>query len=110
MDIKSECNSSRKTKELGRICNDIEHTNSVSATRSSKFRWKMLWMKLKKEKKRLFESTSSPLQQVPYDPFTYSQNFEQGTVFDEPDYLSRSFSVRFADPCKFNNYQKKWVV
>lgn len=108
MDIKSECNSSRKTKELGRFCYDIEHTNSLSAaTRSSKFRWKMLWMKLKKEKKKLLESTSSPLQQDPYDPFTYSQNFEQGTVFDEPDYLSRSFSVRFADPCKFINYQKK---
>lgn len=56
-------------------------------------------MKLKKEKKKkkkLFES-ASPFQ-VPYDQYTYSQNFDQGTALDEPDNLSRSFSVRFADP------------
>ena len=55
-------------------------------------------MKLKKEKKKLFES-ATPFQ-VPYDPYTYSQNFDQGTALDEPDNLSRSFSVRFADPSR----------
>ncbi|XP_073226409.1 uncharacterized protein [Cicer arietinum] len=111
MDIKSECNSSKRIIQLGRCCYDIEHKNSLSATRSSKLRWKMLWMKLKKEKKKLFECASSTLQQVPYDPYTYSQNFDQGTVFDEPDNLSRSFSVRFADPCKLIvNCQKRGVV
>jgi len=52
-------------------------------------------MKIKKEKNRLFRSASF---QVPYDQHTYSQNFDQGTAIDEPDNLSRSFSVRFADP------------
>lgn len=39
--------------------------NSLSATESSKLWWKMLWMKLKKQKKKLFEF-ALPLQ-VPYD-------------------------------------------
>lgn len=56
----------------------------------------MLWMKLKKEKKKLLESASS--HQVPYDSYTYAQNFDQGSVLDEPDFLSRSLSFRFADP------------
>ncbi|KAJ1437951.1 hypothetical protein SESBI_03378 [Sesbania bispinosa] len=99
MDIKCWRNSSGRTIQLGRFCDETEHTNSLSATRSSKLRWKMLWMKLKKEKKKLFEC-ASPLQQVPYDPYTYSQNFDQGNAHDEPDNLSRSFSVRFADPCR----------
>lgn len=68
----------------------------------------MLWVKLKKEMKKLFGSASSPLQQVPYDPYTYSQNFDQGTALDDPDNLSRSFSVRFADPCRL--LAKKKVV
>lgn len=38
--------------------------------------------------------------QIPYDVYTYSQNFDQGFARDEPDNLSRSFSVRFADPSR----------
>ncbi|KAG5041680.1 hypothetical protein JHK85_014156 [Glycine max] len=97
MDIKGWCNSGRRTIQLGKSYNEIEHINSLSATgTSNKLRWKLLWMKLKKEKKKIFESASSF--QVPYDQYTYSQNFDQGTALDEPDNLSRSFSVRFADP------------
>ncbi|KAJ1419818.1 hypothetical protein SESBI_14793 [Sesbania bispinosa] len=97
MDIKNCCYSSKETFiQLGRCCDEIEHAHSISAIRSCKMRWKLLWMKLKKEKKKLFEC-ASPLQ-VPYDSYTYSQNFDQGTVKDEPDNLSRSFSVWFADP------------
>lgn len=33
-----------------------------------------------------------------YDEYTYSQNFDEGLVWDEVDSISRSFSVRFADP------------
>ncbi|KAI4376624.1 hypothetical protein MLD38_014366 [Melastoma candidum] len=33
-----------------------------------------------------------------YDSYTYSQNFDQGVARDEPENISRSFSVRFADP------------
>ena len=69
----------------------------------------MLWMKLKKEKKTLFESASSPLQ-VPYDPYNYSQSFDQGTAKDEPENFSGSFSVRFADPSTSRVLVKKRVV
>ncbi|RDX70941.1 FRIGIDA-like protein 4a, partial [Mucuna pruriens] len=96
MDIKSWRDSGRRTIQLGKCHNEIVHVNSVSAIGTTKLRWKLLWMKLKKEKKKLFES-ASPLQ-VPYDQYTYSQNFDQGISLDEPDNLSRSFSVRFADP------------
>ncbi|TKY60900.1 hypothetical protein E2542_SST18003 [Spatholobus suberectus] len=97
MDIKSWRNSGR-TIQLGKCPSAIEHVNSPSANGATKLRWKLLWMKLKKEKKKLFES-ASPFQ-VPYDQYTYSQNFDQGTALDEPDNLSRSFSVRFADPSR----------
>nr|GMC58797.1 putative arabinogalactan peptide, AGP [Ipomoea batatas] len=32
-----------------------------------------------------------------YDEYTYSQNFDKGSNWDEPDQLLRSFSVRYAD-------------
>ncbi|KAK7369954.1 hypothetical protein VNO80_12002 [Phaseolus coccineus] len=95
MDIKAWRNSGKRTVHLGRCHHEIEHVHSLSAIVTTKLRWKLLWMKIKKEKKRLFESASF---QVPYDQQTYSQNFDQGTALDEPDNLSRSFSVRFADP------------
>ncbi|KAK7271288.1 hypothetical protein RJT34_27067 [Clitoria ternatea] len=114
MDIKNCCHSSKRNiNELGRCSGEIEHEKRYSAIGSSKMRWKVLWMKLKKEKKKLFEaassSSSSPLQ-VPYNPYTYSQNFDQGTAKDEPDNLSRSFSVRFADPSTSRVLVKKRVV
>ncbi|KAF7819828.1 5-methyltetrahydropteroyltriglutamate--homocysteine methyltransferase [Senna tora] len=74
------------------------HLGSSSYCGSSKLRWKMVWMKLKK---KLFESSSSSsraLKNVPcYDPLSYSQNFEIA-LDQEPhdDNLSRSFSARFA--------------
>ncbi|KAG5009349.1 hypothetical protein AAZX31_07G083300 [Glycine max] len=107
MDIRNCCLSCKRTimKSGSCCCNEIEHANC----KSSKMRWKVLWMKLKKEKKKLFESASSPLQ-VPYDPYTYSQNFDQGTAKDEPDNFSRSFSVRFADPSTSRVLMKKRVV
>ncbi|BAT72816.1 hypothetical protein LR48_Vigan11g082000 [Vigna angularis] len=95
MDIKGWRNSGKRAIHLGRCHREIEHVHSLSATVAPKLRWKLLWMKIKKEKKRLFQSASF---QVPYDQHTYSQNFDQGTALDEPDNLSRSFSVRFADP------------
>ncbi|GMN37246.1 hypothetical protein TIFTF001_006661 [Ficus carica] len=62
--------------------------------------WKMLWTKIKKEKRRFFDCTSSddPVH-VPYDPYTYSQNFDPGSAAD-PENLSRSFSARFAVPLR----------
>ncbi|KAF2286930.1 hypothetical protein GH714_035619 [Hevea brasiliensis] len=35
-----------------------------------------------------------------YDADEYSQNFDEGTGWAEPDNLSRSFSARFADPSR----------
>lgn len=56
----------------------------------------MLWIKIKKKKKRLFDcSTYTPVH-LPYDPHTYAQNFDQGSSWADPDNLSRSFSARFA--------------
>lgn len=40
-----------------------------------------------------------------YDPFTYSQNFDQGLNWEsaDSDDLSRSFSARFAVPTRIFN-------
>ncbi|MED6183070.1 hypothetical protein PIB30_034733 [Stylosanthes scabra] len=115
MDMKSRCHSCKKTIiQFGMCCNEAntnKHANSsmpLSAIGSSKLRWKVLWMKLKK-KKKLFDyssssaSSSSQHIQVPYDPYTYSQNFDHGNAKDEPDNLSRSFSARYAQPSKVTN-------
>ena len=64
--------------------------------------WKVLWRKLRREKRKILESSntttfySSGPKLIPYDPFSYSQNFDQGTAGEELDNLSRSFSARFA--------------
>ncbi|KAK9269419.1 hypothetical protein L1049_001192 [Liquidambar formosana] len=105
MDIRNWCSSGTETIQLGRRCyNEIESTSP----RSNKQMWKVLWRKLKKEKRKFFES-SVHVQQVPYDAYTYSQNFDQGSVWDEPDNLSRSFSARFADPSRVV-FLKKGIV
>ncbi|XP_054789413.1 uncharacterized protein LOC129294962 [Prosopis cineraria] len=54
-----------------------------------------LWRKMKKEKKRLFWSSSPAIHLVQYDIDSYSQNFDDGYSSD-PDNACRSFSVRFA--------------
>ncbi|MED6125871.1 hypothetical protein PIB30_072718 [Stylosanthes scabra] len=112
MDMKSQCHSCKKTIiQFGRCCNEAatnQRANSsmaLSSIGSSKLRWKVLWMKLKKKKKLFASSESSSAQhiQVPYDPYTYSQNFDHGNAKDEPDNLSRSFSARYAHPSKVTN-------
>ncbi|KAB1226713.1 hypothetical protein CJ030_MR1G008438 [Morella rubra] len=61
----------------------------------------MLWRKLKRERKKYFLRTSDSKHVVPsYDPYTYSQNFDQGSIWDDPDNLYRSFSARFAVPSR----------
>ncbi|XP_031109327.1 uncharacterized protein LOC116013618 [Ipomoea triloba] len=70
--------------------------------------WKVIWRKFSKEKrnknknktmmKGRFEFSRSVHVQIPsYDEYTYSQNFDKGSNWDEPDQLLRSFSVRYAD-------------
>ncbi|PRQ50863.1 hypothetical protein RchiOBHm_Chr2g0137921 [Rosa chinensis] len=70
-----------------------------------KIRRRMLWRIVKKEKKRLKRllfncSASTRGVRVPYDAYTYSQNFDQGLMWADPDFIYRSFSARFAVPSR----------
>ncbi|KAL3528779.1 hypothetical protein ACH5RR_008101 [Cinchona calisaya] len=78
----------------------VSHTTSTS--RSSKAPiWRQLWRKIKnKEKKRSMFHCSSSSMRFAYDPHTYSQNFDQGLTWADPDEISRSFSARFAVPSR----------
>lgn len=99
MDIRKWSCSCRRSIQLGEYYEEVESARTRSPSgRSNKLRLKELWMKFKKERRRIFESP--PPSQTPYDPYSYSQNFDQGSSWDEPDNLSRSFSARFADPSR----------
>ncbi|GKV11788.1 hypothetical protein SLEP1_g23008 [Rubroshorea leprosula] len=106
MDIGKWCNSGGEIIQLGRYYDDNDNNdrlvNSPFCFRlNKKLRWKELWMKFKEKKIRKFLKffkSPAPVAQLTYDPYTYSQNFDQGLSWDEPENLSRSFSVRFADP------------
>ncbi|KAJ4951479.1 hypothetical protein NE237_028311 [Protea cynaroides] len=98
MDIGNWCSSGRSI-QLGRRFIESDYDDFMSATRSSVPRWRVLWMRIKKEKKKILNLSSAPVQ-VPYNSYTYSQNFDQGSAWTEPDNLSRSFSARFAVPCR----------
>lgn len=120
MDIRSySCNtSSSRSVRLGGYHQEIKPGNlsksrsvssaiSSAASSSSKFimSWKALCMKfLRKHKlRKIFASpATTSITHVPtYDPYTYSQNFDQGPRWDdEPENLSRSFSLRFSDPSR----------
>ncbi|KAL6974383.1 hypothetical protein U1Q18_028565 [Sarracenia purpurea var. burkii] len=105
MDMKNWCSSgSTRSLRLGRRCPVLEAVNSPAAATRTRRRpvWKQLWRKLLKEKRKMTTTTesSSVRVRVPYDEHTYAQNFDEGLVWDEPDILSRSFSVRFADPSR----------
>ncbi|GFP88883.1 hypothetical protein PHJA_001032000 [Phtheirospermum japonicum] len=67
--------------------------------------WTQLWRKLiKREKKSIFHCSKS--MRFTYDEYSYSQNFDQGLVWADPDDLSRSFSARFAVPSRiFENHR-----
>ncbi|WMV59979.1 hypothetical protein MTR67_053364 [Solanum verrucosum] len=96
-----------KSVRLARNYNhdDIERVKEpFSTSRGSKSSiWKVLWKKLSKEKKKgsRHECSRSVHVQIPrYDEYTYSQNFDDGFSWDEPDHLFKSFSVRYADSSK----------
>ncbi|KAK6268018.1 hypothetical protein QUC31_012178 [Theobroma cacao] len=79
---------------------DRMHSINVLVTRSKLPRWRMLWRRLMREKKKIFDCSSSTRVHVSYDPYTYAQNFDQGLMSADPDDLSRSFSARFAVPSR----------
>lgn len=99
--------SSTRNIYLGRPYdyNELEKFAAAKDNNSPGFKkqsLKALWRKLLKEKRKILE----PRVQVksPYDAQSYMQNFDDGQMLDdEPvqnDLLSRSFSMRFADPSK----------
>ncbi|KAF8407034.1 hypothetical protein HHK36_006159 [Tetracentron sinense] len=111
MDIGNWCNSGSRSIRLGRNYLESNYDEFVSfnsqASRSSTPRWRVLWRRIKKEKKKIFDSPV-PVQ-VQYDPYTYSQNFDQGSASAELDNVSRSFSARFADPSRiFQRNERNW--
>ncbi|XP_078165269.1 uncharacterized protein LOC144559978 [Carex rostrata] len=65
--------------------------------RSSKFCG--LWRKIVREKRRTQRKPGNAVL-VPYDPYSYAQNFDDGPTWEEPDNLARSFSARFAVPAR----------
>ncbi|KAF7124913.1 hypothetical protein RHSIM_Rhsim12G0198400 [Rhododendron simsii] len=57
--------------------------------------WRLLWRKIKKGKKKLFNIySSSTNHNFTYSPCTYAQNFDEGSMWENLDDLSRSFSAR----------------
>ncbi|KAF5816969.1 hypothetical protein HanXRQr2_Chr02g0047661 [Helianthus annuus] len=62
--------------------------------------WRILWSKMKKEKKNTHFS---------YDPCEYAQNFDEGLMVNDYDDLSRSFSARFAVPSTVV-FDKEFIV
>ncbi|XVF26733.1 hypothetical protein REPUB_Repub14bG0043800 [Reevesia pubescens] len=61
-----------------------------------------------REKKKIFDCSSSTRVHVSYDAYTYAQNFDQGLMSANPDDLSRSFSARFAVPSRV--FEKSGLV
>ncbi|XVF86595.1 hypothetical protein PTKIN_Ptkin18bG0055100 [Pterospermum kingtungense] len=82
--------------------------NVLVTTRSKLPLWRLLWRKLMREKKKIFDCSSSTRVCVSYDPYTYAQNFDQGLMSANPDDLSRSFSARFAVPSRV--FEKSGLV
>ncbi|KAI5680558.1 hypothetical protein M9H77_01785 [Catharanthus roseus] len=76
--------------------------NSNKKMNKLKGMWRKIFLKEKKTKKDMvfWASSRSVHVQFPYDSETYSQNFDEGKVLDEPDFVFRSFSTRFSDPSK----------
>ncbi|KAL3631868.1 hypothetical protein CASFOL_024852 [Castilleja foliolosa] len=75
--------------------------NNVPMRRSKAPVWTQLWRKLIKRDKK-----GSNSMRFTYDEYSYSQNFDQGLVWADPDDLSRSFSARFAVPSRvFENHR-----
>ncbi|KAL3745008.1 hypothetical protein ACJRO7_014162 [Eucalyptus globulus] len=123
MDLRSWCKcnwgcSDGETAHLGRSGGTSSSAPSTplpprppapSGSSPGKQRWRELWTRLKKERGGRMPSQAAAEALVPYDFDNYLQNFDQGIAWDEPENLSRSFSVRFADPAS-RGFAKKRVA
>ncbi|KAK3028337.1 hypothetical protein RJ639_037799 [Escallonia herrerae] len=99
MDVGARCNSGNGHSGLSRSDYDQFASLDISSAGSKAPIWRLVWRKIKREKRRLFYCSSSS--QFTYDPYTYAQNFDQGSSWDGPDELfCRSFSARFAVPSR----------
>ncbi|CAK7356667.1 unnamed protein product [Dovyalis caffra] len=96
------CNSgSRNMNSYAKSGYDrIGSFKALFRTESKTPRWRLLWRKMLKEKRKIFDCSSSAQVYHTYDPYTYSQNFDHGLVMSNPDDSSRSFSARFAVPSR----------
>ncbi|CAL9168655.1 unnamed protein product, partial [Musa hybrid cultivar] len=96
------CGSRRRTAGFARMP-DGEYDDECAplarhSARSSATRLRGLWRRIMKEKRRIFNPASPA--PMAYDPHTYAQNFDEGSAWEEPEDLSRSFSARFAVPSR----------
>ncbi|XP_010088833.2 uncharacterized protein LOC21403696 [Morus notabilis] len=85
MDITKWCSSGhrRRSIRLGRYYNE-----SSSVSSPYKLSWRFFWIKFRREKMRkIFESSRvNPRRLVPYDPSSYSKNFDRGFAWDDHDH------------------------
>ncbi|GLU22186.1 hypothetical protein SLE2022_382790 [Rubroshorea leprosula] len=96
----SKCRPNPSTGHYNRI---ISVNNTLVLCRSKLPWWTILWRKLKREKKKILNCSSTNRLHVSYDPYTYAKNFDQGLMSD-PEDIARSFSARFAVPSRiFDN-------
>ncbi|KAJ7966002.1 Protein kinase, catalytic domain-containing protein [Quillaja saponaria] len=95
-------NSGTQSIHLGRSYTQTSYRKSNYDR--SKPVWQILWRKIRREKKKVFSSPSAL--ESSYDQEAYSQNFDQGTGWMEPDNLPRSFSARFADPSRILGHNR----
>ncbi|CAA0822364.1 Unknown protein [Striga hermonthica] len=77
------------------VCNsdqDYERfvSNEVAVRRSKPSVWTMVWRRIKRQKDKMLRCSKAV--SLNYDPYSYSQNFDQ----TEQDDLGRSFSARIS--------------
>ncbi|XP_057740795.1 uncharacterized protein LOC130957950 [Arachis stenosperma] len=108
--LSTSVTNSRESIRLGRSYTKPHYRSYYSSSPSgnnncegsnSKRVWKIIWSKLKRDKKKVYVSpAAATARDGVYDPETYSMNFDHGMGWMEPDNLPRSFSARYADPSR----------
>ncbi|XP_058180242.1 uncharacterized protein LOC131298789 [Rhododendron vialii] len=105
MDVGSWCNSGHRhggwTRSFSETTESDDFVPFYSPLTRSKSTpiWRLMWRKIKKEKKKILERSTTV--QRSYDIHAYAQNFDESSTWDDSDCLSsRSFSARFAVPSR----------
>ncbi|KAI3754261.1 hypothetical protein L1987_54040 [Smallanthus sonchifolius] len=92
MDIKMARSSTVKYERVHDRSGSMAH----EPMRSSKSVWKLIWKKLRRERKKFMMRLPSKHVRASYDEHSYVQNFDQGYEWrNELDILPRSFSVQY---------------